>query len=136
MHVAFEVADDERVRVARRRRDVAQSQRFLAPNLRAGLAVERDDGIEIVRDVDVVEVRTQARVRRQVLLPEHDAGLEIDADGAAVIADDVDVVADDLQTRADVDQALELAAARGIRDRRPPKRDRRSRARKRRRGRC
>ena len=99
MHIAFVVADDERVRVTRRRRHVAQPQRLLPPELRAGLAIERNDGIEFARHVDVVDVGAQACVRRQVLLPDHDAGLEIDADGAAVIADDVDIVADDRRAR-------------------------------------
>ena len=114
MQVPFVVADDERVREARRRSDVAQSQRLLAPHLRAAVAVERDDGVEIVGHVDVVEVGPQARVGRHVLLPQHHAGLEVDADSPAVVTDDVDVVADDLQTRADVDQTLELAAAGGL----------------------
>ena len=47
MHIAFVVADDERVRVTRRRSDVAQPQRFLAP-IACRLAIERNDGIEIV----------------------------------------------------------------------------------------
>src|SRR6185295_16603040 len=64
----------------------------------------------------------EARVGGHVLLPQDDAGLEVDADGATVIADDVDVVADDRKPGADVDQALELAAAGRVHDRDLPRR--------------
>ena len=117
MQVALEIANDQKRAKPGWRRDVPQSQFFLAPDRRSAPAIVSRNRTEFIGDVNVVGIDAQPGERRDFLLPDDLSGTQIDADRTAVYASRVDVITDDGQISADIDESLELSAPGRRRDR-------------------